>query len=170
MTVTEFEQLVAKYHHAMLYYLRGLCGGIVGVGVGSDDLAEDIAQEMWMSVWKRREQINLTAPCALLRSIASRRLIDYWRKKHQNRVRKNVAKEKLFTDMRHFNPTVTPQTATIIDLKEAIEALPSEVQECFVGNVVEGYSQREMARRVGVSKITVYRRLKIAKTKLRDAL
>ena len=57
-----------------------------------------------------------------------------------------------------------------LDSRRAVAQLPEDQRECLLLTVVEGYTEEEVAAKIGVSRLAVHRRIKKAHEHLRNIL
>lgn len=118
-----------------------------------------------------RVSVSWHRPVGLLRTIAKRRWVDYWRQKNHSRD-ENPVREILWVD------TQLPEVATFDTrddgfsdpMHRALETLPPLVRECVLGIIVDGYTYQEMADRMGIPLGTALSRLARGREKLRKWL
>ncbi len=77
MTVEEFKNLYNQYFESIRNYIY--------YRSGNKDLANDISQETFIKVWKKRTEINKEKIKALLYKIAGDEFINYLRKEKLKR-------------------------------------------------------------------------------------
>jgi len=57
-----------------------------------------------------------------------------------------------------------------LDLQDALEVLNDYQRDCFVSNLIEGYTKQEISDRLGVSRQAVLKQVRIARNKIRNFL
>ena len=57
-----------------------------------------------------------------------------------------------------------------LDLEASLETLTDYQRDCFVSNLIEGYSKEDIARRLKVSRQAVLKQIQIARKKIRNFL
>lgn len=140
--------------------------------------AEDVVQDVFFSVWKRRfflRQDSAALQAYLLRSVYNR-CMNYLQRR---RTRQSYAEEQgefLAMAERYYDPDRNPVIKSLFDrdlhhfLDQSIEALPDKSREVFRLSYVEGYSHKEIAERLGISVRTVDSHIYSALKSLRTAL
>jgi RNA polymerase sigma-70 factor (ECF subfamily) len=129
---------------------------------------EDLAQEVFMEIWKRRDSLVInTSLKAYLRRSAVNKTLNYLRDK------KNWRNEELSEIQ--FNLSAEPgKTLETTELEkivgQAIEQLPERCQLIFKLSRVEEKSYQEIADKLGISVKTVENQIVKALRMLRDAL
>jgi len=57
-----------------------------------------------------------------------------------------------------------------LDIKEGLKTLTKIQRECFVSNLIEGYSERNVAKRLRISQQVVHEHIEAAKEKMKSFL
>lgn len=157
------EQLF-RDHHAEL------CSFVYGY-TSSDDVAEDIVQDLFLSVWQDPERWVKARRVRVLLFVAARnRALDYLR---HRRVRENHAERVLAEDP---NPSI-PSADDAFAHKEiqqaiddAVSRLPERAREIFLMSRSDGLTYREIAERIGISIKTVETHMSRSLRRLREQL
>ncbi len=146
---------------------------------GEDRLwAEDVVQDVFYSVWKRRFFLRRDSAQIhgyLLRSVYNH-CMNYLR--HQRTRRAYEERESSFLAMaeQYYDPDRNPVIKALFDrdlhssLDRSIDALPDKCREVFRLSYVEGYSHKEIADLLGISVRTVDAHIYAALRSLRTAL
>jgi RNA polymerase sigma-70 factor (ECF subfamily) len=151
---------------------RTYYGSLVGLAeslLRSREQAEDIAQDVLLELWRRRESLVLTDSLRsyLLRAVRNRAFNELRRVKIAKR------KEPLVRD-----DEATPALGVLrledeeLDaaIAAAVDALPAPLSETFVMSRRDGLKYQEIAAHLGVSVKTVEARMGKALKELRDRL
>lgn len=159
------ETLARRHASALLRYLNRL--------VGSDQLAEELHQQTWLSVLEHLEKFDASSGAggfkAWLFRIATNKANDHWR----SRGRENAAKQglRLVRDELVSDASDTPQVSEQVSrLRWAIEQLPEAQREVLL---LRHYSQMrfaEIARLLGCPLNTALGRMHKAMMKLQQLL
>jgi len=157
--LNKFEHLFEQYYDSIkifVYYKTGVL-----------DVSEDIAQETFIKLWERKNEIDFTTVKSLLYTIASNLSKNHI--KHQNVVLNFASKQIL------NNSTETPQqlleaSEFEIKLKNAISSLSDTHRETFLMNRIEQFTYTEIAERLEVSIKTVEKRMSVTLKKLYNLL
>lgn len=136
------------------YYYSGLCAYCERIS-GNQQVAEDIVQELFVTLWLKCEQIQITSSLKnyLFTSVKNRSL-DYL-KREQRKTQK----------LNHFTKeTELPENLSSLWFAEAelqavveksLEKLPPRCREIFELSRFEGLKNQEIADNLGLSKRTV---------------
>lgn len=151
---------------------RAHYGGLVGLAealLRSREAAEDVAQDVLLELWRRREALVVTdsVRAYLFRSVRNRALNELRRVK--------VAKRKEpFVRGESESPAIgalrLEDAEVDAALAAALAALPDPVRETFVLSRQDGLRYQEIATRLGVSVKTVEARMTKALKELRDRM
>lgn len=148
-----------------------LCAFVFGY-VGSDDVAEDVVQDIFVSIWKDPARWNASGDkVRLLLYVAARnRALDYLRKR---RVRERYGRQATRADLPNPFPAADVafvQREILQALDTAIAALPESARRIFLLSREEGLTYREIADRLGVSVKTVETQMSRSLKKLRGSM
>jgi len=160
--VLSFDNIFRKYNKKVYYFALSY--------LKNREEAEDVVQEVFMNLWKCREQINeyyvfskylftitYNATCKKFRKQASD-------KKQLEEVLKSIILEDNSTILEiEYNNLV--ETANLI-----IEKLPSRQKEIFLLSTQEELDNEQIARRLNISKKTVDNYMALTKTFLKKSL
>lgn len=151
-----FNELVAIYTQDLQRYAYWLAG--------DRHTAEDLVQETLLRAWKSLH--HLQNPKA-----AKGWLFTILRRENARRFERKQLQESdipLETLESHDNHYDTSTEAFV--LRRAIDELPTEYREPLVQQVIGGYSQKEIAKKLGISSAGVGTRLFRARNKLKETL
>lgn len=114
--------------------------------------AEEIVQELFATLWEKRESLFITNISFYLNGALRNRCIDY--------VRRSITREKYWQYCRSFFPkSSTDGELELHDLEEALErgmaGLSVKSQEVFKLNRLEGLSNAEISKRIMLSEKSV---------------
>ncbi|HEX9063870.1 MAG TPA: SigE family RNA polymerase sigma factor [Streptosporangiaceae bacterium] len=131
---------------------------------GDWDLAEQLAQEAFLRLWRRWRWIAdpQAAPAYLQRTVLNLARETIRRKVIERRVLKARGMER--------PPQAEPDTAEMIALRRAIAGLPARKRECVVLRFLLGLSEAETASLLGISVGTVKSQTHKGLRLLRDGL
>ena len=138
--------------------------------VGRTEIAEDIVQEVFISIWNKRNTLNYTGPikpCFIRSTINSS--INYIKSKYakQDKVDENEAKSNSGVYNQH-DEVVVKELDQI--LKIAIEQLPDKCRTIFTLSRYSGLSYNEIAVQLNISIKTVETQMSIALKKIQGFL
>jgi RNA polymerase sigma-70 factor, ECF subfamily len=151
-----FNQLFARYENDMRRYAYWLAG--------DKHTAEDLVQEASLRAWRSLDRLqNVKAAkgwlLTILRRENARRFERYQPKES------HIPMEELGDHEKSYDTS----TEAFV-LRRAIDNLAEEYRAPLLKQVVEGYSQKEIARQIGISSAGVGTRLFRARQKLRLVL
>lgn len=151
---------------------RSHYGSLVGFAeslLHSREAAEDLAQDVMLELWRRREQLVLTDSLRsyLLRAVRNRAFNEIRRVKTAKRKEPLVRADEATPALGALRLEDEELDAAIAG---AVDALPAPLRETFVMSRREGLKYQEIATRLGVSVKTVEARMGKALKELRDRL
>ncbi len=160
----KLDELFRRYHRDLLRFVTRL--------IGSGDTAEDIAQETYLKLAKRRGQgREIERPKAYLLT-AARNLVN----DHATKRLTKAACEKACGALPEV-ASEAPMLDAALDARRRLELmaqvlneLPSACREAFVLNKLRGLGQREIAERLDISISMVEKHVIRALTHCRDRL
>lgn len=159
------ETLARRYAEPLVRYLHRL--------VRSDQLAEELHQQTWLSVLEHLDKFDSTSGGggfkAWLFRIATNKANDLWR----SRGREKVAREGLRLTIEEEAPDAAarPQTNEQVDkLRRAIEQLPEPQQQVLLLRYYSDLKFVEIAEMLGCPLNTALGRMHKAMTKLKEIL
>jgi RNA polymerase sigma-70 factor (ECF subfamily) len=159
------ETLARRYAEPLVRYLQRL--------VRSDQLAEELHQQTWLSVLEHLDKFDSTSGSggfkAWLFRIATNKVNDLWR----SRGREKVAREglRLTIDEEGPDAATRPQTNEQVDkLRRAIEQLPEPQQQVLLLRYYSELKFVEIAEMLGCPLNTALGRMHKAMTKLKEIL
>ncbi|MEI8224495.1 MAG: sigma-70 family RNA polymerase sigma factor [Bacteroidota bacterium] len=157
--VLSFDNIFKKYHKKVYYFAISY--------LKNKEEAEDVVQEVFMNLWKYKDQINeyyvfskylfkitFNATCKRFRKLASD-------KKHLEEALKNISIEDNSTilDIEYDNLLETAN--------RLIQELPSRQRNILILSIEEHLSTEQIAQKMKISKKTVNNYLAMAKTSLK---
>lgn len=156
------------FDFVFLHYYSGLCAYSEKI-VKDSVVAEDLVQDLFVTIWEKGEHLNLHAPLnSYLFHAIRNRSIDYLRlkknkKEHANRDSKNIAIKNL--SIYWF---AEAELETLIE--KSLNKLPSRCREIFIMSRFDGMSNQEIADYFSISKRTIEIQISNALKNLRDDL
>ena len=171
MTLPEqrFRQIFRALYHSLSFYATRLV---------QDDEAEDIVQEAFMELWKRKEDIEDESHIkAFLYRIVYTRALNVI--KHRTVVNNHADSVKKVTQFKldYYDPEANDVMGYIEGLEtrkqinDAISELPAKCREVFILSYQHDKKNKEIAEQLGISIRTVevhlYKALKTLRTRLK---
>ena len=160
-----FEQLYARHKGPVYRYIRRQCGNVA--------VAEELFQDVWMSVIKTRERYTVSAKFSTyLYRIARNRLVDHHRAEARvsARIEPDVEVDEQ-TGAEQPDPVRKLDTARALErLDRALQGLPATQREVFLLREEGGLSIDDIGQLTGVGRETAKSRLRYALAKLRRVL
>lgn len=137
--------------------------------LGSKEDACDIVQEVFVSIWKRRNELEMTGPpvAYLLRSVRNV-AIRYIEKD----ITRNNYLESLSAAAQNFeiDPNSDYELKELqLNVDKAVAHLPAKMQEVYILSRREKMSYKEIANHLGIAENTVRKQLSNALKSLRAA-
>lgn len=112
---------------------------------GEHEEAEEIVQELFLKLWKRREELKVVNLSHYLLGSVRKQLID--------NIRSKIVHQKYWDHYRAFIPTSANETDSAVafdelnaEIQQAIKQLPEKSQQVFRLNRLEGRSISEIAQ------------------------
>ncbi|MDN5204382.1 RNA polymerase sigma-70 factor [Fulvivirgaceae bacterium BMA10] len=121
--------------------------------------SEDIAQEAFLVLWEKRDQVRIETVKSFLYAIASNLTVDHFRKENVKlRFTKSAEKESRipFAESPQY---LVEFNEFEIKLQEAISNLTEKQRVVFLMNRIDGLKYAEIAERLGISIKTVEKRM-----------
>ncbi|RAA27074.1 RNA polymerase subunit sigma [Burkholderia multivorans] len=146
----EIDALYAS-HHA---WLRGWLSRKLGCAHRAADLAHDT----FMRLLARDEPIGAEAPRAFLATVAQRVLYNHWRREQLERAYLDALAQR--ADV--YAPSAEERAVvldTLLEIDRLLDGLPAAAKRAFLLAQLDGLTQAEIARELGVSLATVKRYL-----------
>lgn len=137
--------------------------------VKDTNAAEDIAQDVFCHLWKKRDELEIkTAPGAYLRMAVRNRSLNYIKSRRINfdpEGKEMVLEDEVSTTQQNLEADELEQF-----LHKAIDNLPDKARIPFCLNRFEDMTYNEIAEQLGVSVKTVEYQVSKALTSLRRAI
>jgi RNA polymerase sigma-70 factor (family 1) len=155
----DFKALFDEYYESLRLYIY--------YKIAEKDAADDMAQDVFMTVWEKRKGIDQNNVKALLYKIAAGLVVDYYRKcdikaDFSQWVKMNGSEDTLSTnEQAEYNETMQRYA-------EALNSMPEGQREVFLMNREEELTYREIAERLDLSVKAVEKRMSAALKVLND--
>ena len=165
-----FEEIYMDYFPRLLRFAREY--------VGSDEDAENINQDVFMTLWERRNDLKIhISMISYLFLLTKNRCIDHLRRKiHTEKGKKEIQKRyDMEMQMKLYSLEALDQ-GLIFDtdieriITNAIDSLPAKCREIFIRNKIDEKKYKEIAEELKISINTVENQMSIALRKLREQL
>jgi RNA polymerase sigma-70 factor (ECF subfamily) len=151
-----FNELIERYGNDMRRYAYWLAG--------DKPTAEDLVQDALLRAWKSLHKLhNVPAAKSWLLTILRRE--NARRFERRRPIESGIPPDSLCAR----DKTYDTSTEAFV-LRRALQQLPPNYREPLIRQVIEGYSQKEIAQQLGISCAGVGSRLFRARQKLRDTL
>ena len=156
----EFKLLFDTYFDAIRSFIFYRCGDI--------DMASDMAQEIFMKVWEKKEQLHKNNLKALLYKIANEMVISAYRKETS---RNHFEQEMIYDN----EPDLSPEDEILFkelasSYARALEQMPEKQRVVFLMSRNDELKYHEIAGRLDISIKTVEKRMNSALQFLKRAL
>ena len=165
-----FEEIYMDYFPRLLRFAREY--------VGSDEDAENIIQDVFMTLWERRSDLKIhISMVSYLFLLIKNRCIDHLRRRtHAEKGKEEIQKQhNLELQMKlHSLEALDHDLINDTDIERiitnAINFLPPKCREIFILNKIDGKKYKEIAEELQISINTVENQMSIALRKLREQL
>ncbi len=156
-----FEEVYKSNATALRNFVYYKCGDI--------DVAEDIIQDCFMTVWKKCSTIILQSVKSLLFTMASNAFLNTV--KHKKVVLEHQKLNKNINQQTNENPEFLLEEQEFLKkLESAIADLPNKEREVFLLNRIDKKKYREIADLLNISVKTVEKRMSKALKQLRNQI
>ena len=151
-----FSSLISQYATDLYRYAYWL--------TGNKEVAEDLVQDTLMRAWKSAHKLNdIKAVKSWLFTIVRRENARRFERKQAEF--SDIPVTELAEKQSHYDTS----TEAFV-LRQAVQQLPQDYREPLLLQVLHGYSQKEIARHLGISTAGAGTRLFRARQKLRELL
>ncbi|GAA4830001.1 RNA polymerase sigma-70 factor [Algivirga pacifica] len=161
LDVNTFKSLFDQYYASIRNF--------VYYKVGDAQVAEDLAQEVFLKVWEKRQEVKTDTVKTYLYTIANNLSINYLKRgtvafnfaiNPVNRKEETIESPEYEMELKEFD----------MQLQKAISDIPEKSREVFLMNRIEGLTYNEIADRLQVSVKAVEKRMKKALDILRSTI
>ncbi len=138
--------------------------------VRKPEIAEEIVQEQFISLWEKRNEIEIKSSVkAYIYVSVKNKAIDYLRSKY---ARQNFVAEELSVNLSdNSNPQSNYEEIELYELvTKAVETLPQQCYTIFAMKRFGDYTNKQIAEKLNISEKTVENQVSIAIKKLRNIL
>ncbi|MCB1148100.1 MAG: RNA polymerase sigma-70 factor, partial [Leptospiraceae bacterium] len=159
LNASEFRDVFSQYIQAIRNFLY--------FKTGSQEMAEDLAQDTFVKLWENRKGIDKRTVKAYLYTIANNLAI--------NQLKRNQLNFKFQNQVFEYSEKANPQF--LMEMKEyeqkltrVLEQMPEGSREVFLMNRLEDLKYREIAENLGISVKAVEKRMSKALQIIREKL
>ncbi|WP_282163291.1 RNA polymerase sigma factor [Ulvibacterium marinum] len=131
--------------------------------------AEDLVQNEYVKLWIRRNELNIhtSVKSYLYKSVYHAYLQKNRKDKKNDKLLDSLKYEAMSYLLEEDNSELTLKTEKI---REIVNTLPERCKEILLLSKKEGYKNREIAEKLGISIKTVESQIRIAFKKIRDGI
>lgn len=157
-----FEKLFRREYSGIARYANKI--------VRDPDIAEEIAQEVFLYIWEKREQINITGSLSGYLYSATKNKCINWLKSELPRIQStlDINETDVIENVSQRDPDQDEKIRIMV--KQAVDGLPKKCKEIFILSRYGGLTYDEIAEELDLSKKTVENQMGIALKKLREKL
>lgn len=139
----------SAFHQLYDHHKAPLASKILSL-LKSDELVQDIMQDLFLKLWEIRSRVDANRPIApLLYSMARNKVIDIFRKANRDiQLRSYLSSNTLPSDS--ADAKIINKEDMVI-LKQALDALPARQREVFTLHKLEGKSYKEISEMLSIS-------------------
>jgi RNA polymerase sigma-70 factor (ECF subfamily) len=141
--------------------------------IGDRSLAEEVLLDVYAQVWRQAERYDTSRGAALgwITTIARSRAIDRLRSERHNLQQDELNEATVSEPSRAANPeTATAMAEMSSIVRAALDSLPPEQREVIELSYYSGYTQTEIAAKLGQPLGTIKTRTRLGMIKLREVL
>ncbi|MCO6495955.1 MAG: RNA polymerase sigma-70 factor [Bacteroidetes bacterium] len=160
--LSQFELLYKQYYRALHYFCKQF--------VNNDDDAQEIVNDAFMAVWKRKDMLDLDLSLKpyLYKAVKNKSLNFLQKRKLEIQDVEEVENLPHKEDITPFELLYTKETERKV--MEIIDALPIRCKQVFVLSRKEGLSYKEISDILDISPKTVENQISIAIKKIKEGL
>ncbi len=137
---------------------------------GDLDEAEDIVQDLFISLWKRRENLQLTSSLGSYLAVSAKyKVIKVLAGRHRILSLEAGSQEAALTSASGTESAIEMEQLTC-QVSEAVESLPEKCKIVFRLSRESGYSHKQIAQQMAISEKTVEAHISRALRAIRHAI
>lgn len=149
-------------------YYTDLCRRVVRI-LNDPDLAEDIAQDVFLTLWKKRDRLRIDSSLsAYLGRAARNRALNHLRDNPMDQKREELTDEQWLVEATAIQQLHADDLQARVDV--LLDSLPERCRLVFVLSRFEELSNKEIARTMEISEKTVENQMNKALRLLRKGL
>ena len=155
----DFEQLFKEYYPSMVLYTKRFVEDL--------DTARDIAQQVFVNIYEKRDRLNISSSVkSYLFQAARNTALNYLEQKKNQQKHKDILQETQAHSTEHESDIENSELSK--RLYEMIEELPPKCRQIFKMNRFEGKKNKEIAEELDISIRTVETQISKALRALRE--
>ncbi len=137
---------------------------------GDKEVAKEIVQDVFLSLWKRREEVRIRGSIKnyLLRAVKLE-IIDYYRKKSRKEKHQHYLTENACQSSRSTEQTILFNELNL-RISAMVDKLPAQCREVYLLSREKGLNNKEIALSMAVTEKTVESHLTKALKFLRSSI
>lgn len=138
--------------------------------VKDETFAEEIVQDIFTKIWKKRDDINIdTSFASYIYRVAQNCVIDFFRKMEKNREHLQRFKKLASSEYFHVEEDICFKESNLL-LQKALETLPPQQKKVYQLCVLEGCTYKDTAFQMKIGHHTVKEYLSKARLTIRTFL
>lgn len=158
---------VSAFTEIFYHYTQRLYSFIL-IKTKSEDLTEEIIQEVFIKIWDKREKFSEVENFeSYLYTLASNKIYDFYRKMASE----DKLKKMVFQSMKDYS-NITTETLDLKysqeELTKALDRLPPQQKKIFLLSRQQGLNHMEIAEQLQISPSTVNNHLTVALRSLKN--
>lgn len=157
MILSEFQDIFEQYYTPIKNFLYYKCGDV--------DQSEDLAQDVFIKLWDKRDEVQLDTVKSYLYAIAGNMLLN---KIRHDKVVVNFAERNKNQQNEHSPEFQLEEKEFKEELEKVISQIPEKQREVFLMNRIEELTYKEIAARLEISVKAVEKRMHGALSNLRE--
>lgn len=160
--VDAFKQLYEQYYSRVVAFIVGM--------VKKEDIANDLAQDVFVSLWLGRKRLDISQNLQNYIFVASRNAAINYLKKEFAHVHEQIetAQEKIYVESNVEDSIFAREINLLIEM--VVSDMPKQRQLIYRMSREEGLNNNEIANKLGISKRSVENQLSIALKEIRQSI
>lgn len=157
-----FKQLYEQYYSRVVAFIVGM--------VKKEDIANDLAQDVFVSLWLGRKRLDISQNLQNYIFVASRNAAINYLKKEFAHVHEQIetVQEKIYVESNVEDSIFAREINLLIEM--VVSDMPKQRQLIYRMSREEGLSNNEIANKLGISKRSVENQLSIALKEIRQSI
>lgn len=151
MSDKEYNNCVDKYSdNVYSYLLRNLA---------DSDTSKDLLQDSFLSLWSNRDRVEIAKAKSFLFTCAHNFMVNHWK---YNKIRQNGVETPEFVTEKKFEQQDL--------IKHLISFLNKNMKECLILKDMQGFTYKEIAKKMNISEESVKINIFRARIKLKELI